>query len=443
MKMIILQAATNKRWKPPIQYCKSLDLWSKRDNDPCTSAALPAQPMNLFERGNALPHSYRNVIAACALALVLGGCSPEMMNGTYSGHTVTTTTTEHRGPALVTTNQPAPDVIYRRGSRDTVIATSDTSAAMHTEPFYTSHVETLVTRKVADLNHDLTSLEHATSTFQGRLNSLQAKSDTDAAQYYEIVATINTELQSGTTAGNPVLVEKWNLAQTKLDNLSESAGYLNQLATDLANEASKASYLQENVRAAYGLSGAVKEDHEQLRQVEDGVNQQIVLLNRLLTSVNDEISRRTAYLRTEHLNMQTLSLAINNGELYGQNISNSLFKKATNANVSSMTASTAPMSHRPLVIIRFDRPNVNYEEAVYAAVSQALEKYPGARFDLVAVSPAKGNPAELALASSEARKNGEAVMRSLTQMGLPVERIRLNAANSSDVRNSEVHIYLQ
>ena len=43
----------------------------------------------------------------------------------------------------------------------------------------------------------------------------------------------------------------------------------------------------------------------------------------------------------------------------------------------------------------------------------------------------------------QARKNGEAVVRSLTQMGLPSERLRMNSANSRDVRNTEVHIYIQ
>ncbi len=100
-------------------------------------------------------------------------------------------------------------------------------------------------------------------------------------------------------------------------------------------------------------------------------------------------------------------------------------------------------SRRPLVIIRFDRANVNYEEALYSAVSQALDKYPSARFDLVAVRHKKGNPAELALATSEARKNGEAVFRSLTQMGLPAGRVQLSAASSMDARNSEVHLFLQ
>ena len=383
---------------------------------------------------------YRNLVSACALALLLSGCdNMNSSGGTYDG-----TPSEHRGPALVTTSAPAPDVIYSRGSRDTVIATGDTSAAMHTEPYYTSHVETAVTHQVDALDRELGGITAANQGYRGRLDALQAKSDSDAAQYYAIVASINTELQSGTTSGNPVLVEKWNLAQAKLDSLSQSASQLNQLATSLSNEASKAAYLQENVRAAYGLSGAVKEDHERLRMVEDGVNQQIVLLNRLLTSVNDEITRRAAYLRTEHLNMQTLSASINTGELYGQNMTNNLFKKATGAAMSAdLPASVPQMGHRPLVIIRFDRPNVNYEEALYSAVSQALDKYPGARFDLVAVSTAKGNPAEIALASSEARKNGEAVMRSLTQMGLPVERIRMDAANSPEVRNSEVHLYIE
>src|SRR5690606_5476976 len=152
-----------------------------------------------------------------------------------------------------------------------------------------------------------------------------------ASGYYGLIAFINTQLQSGTTAGNPVLTERWHQAQATLDGLSKSTGSLNDLSGDVANEASKAAYLQESVRATYGLSGAVSEDHKRLQNLEDGVNQSIIELNRLLTSVNDEINRRTAYLRAEQLNMQTLSLAISNGELYGRNMANSLFKKVADS----------------------------------------------------------------------------------------------------------------
>ncbi|MBL8711822.1 MAG: hypothetical protein JNM12_02900 [Alphaproteobacteria bacterium] len=382
----------------------------------------------------------RTFIAATIVSASLTACTTDNSTASYAPPPDNRTASR---PALQMTDAPAPDVIYRRGSRDTVL-TEDNATKFSPVPYYHSGVETLVSRKVNDLNRDLSSLQGTTSKFQGRLRSLQSKSDADAARYYEQVAAINTELQSGTTPGNPVLVERWNAAENSLDSLSQSAGLLNELATDLANEASKASYLQENTRAAYGLSGAVKADHDSLRTLEDNVNQEIVNLNRLLTSVGDEINRRGSYLRSERANLQTLSLAITNGDLYGQNITNTLYKKATEANNDMYrNAPAAPARGRPLVIIRFDRPNVNYQEPLYNAVSQALEKYPSARFDLVAVSPSRGNPAEVALASSEARKNGEAVLRSLAQMGLPVERVRLNAANSMDVRNSEIHIYLQ
>ncbi len=350
-------------------------------------------------------------------------------------------------PPLVVTNDPPPDVIYRRGSRDTVLASSETAAAAKLPAFSAQGVETLVTRKVAELNRDLVSVQRATDTYKDRLRSLQSKSDAEASEYYALVASVNTELQSGTTPGNPVLIERANVAQDKLNQLAQSASYLNELATDLANESSKAAYLQESIRATYGLSGAIEQDHERLRATEDGTNQSIVELNRLLTTVNDEIKRRDSYLRAERLNMQTLTLAIANGELYGQSLTNSLFKRAAEDGQELFKADpatgTTPPQRRPLVIIRFDRANVNYEQAVYSAVGQALEKYPSAKFDLIAVSPADGNPAEMALASTEARKNGESVLRSLTSMGLPMERIRLNAANSKDVKNSEVHIYIQ
>jgi hypothetical protein len=386
--------------------------------------------------------TFRTTFAACAVCLLLSGCQDGAFTG-FNGSGITTGDTYASRKPLVISDTPAPTVLYERGSRDTVLANNDTEAALKLPSYDDQHVETLVTRKVAALNKDLAGLQQSTGSYQSRLQALQAKSDAQAAQYYELVASINTELQSGSTPGNPVLIERWNVAQSKLDDLSESARFLNQLATDLSNEASKAAYLQENVRGAYGLSGAVKDDHTKLRALEDGVNQQIVTLNRQLTAVSDEINRRTAYLRSERSNMQTLSLAITNGELYGQNIANSLYSRATQSSASFYPASAKPAQRRPLIIIRFDRPGVNYQQALYSAVNQALQKFPAAKFDLVAVSTSQGNPAEVALASSEARKNGEAVLRSLTQMGLPVERISLNAANSSEVRNSEVHLYLQ
>lgn len=400
------------------------------------------------------------LFSSCAIVIALSACMTDGSGSNFkssdkgqpyqsSQASAAKPATERKLPTLVVTNDPPPDVIYRRGSRDTVLSEGASRPAGY--PVNTENVETLVTRKVSDLSRDLASISRDTETFSARLKTLQAKSDASATKYYELVAGINTELQSGTTPGNPILVERWNAAQEHLEALSQSAAFLNDLAADLTDEATRASFLQENVRAAYGLSGAVKEDHQKLHVLEDNVNQNIVAINRLLTQVSDEINRRGAYLRSERLNMTTLSLAIANGELYGQNLANTMFKKAAesgqalyNAQPGSSVDNGADLEQRrPLVIIRFDRPNVNYEQALYSAVGQALEKYPSAKFDLVAVGPTEGNAAQLALASTESRKNGEAVLRSLTQMGLPIERVNLSAANSRDVQNSEVHIYIQ
>jgi hypothetical protein len=421
-------------------------------------------------------------------------------------------------PSLVTTAEPAPEVIYTKGSRDAILIANDGLIEGNID----GGIETPITQKVRELDNLYQAMTRTTQGYQQRLADLQARSDAAASRYFTVMARINTELQSGTTPGNPILLGLWDDAQNQLDMMSGMASTLNTVASELAAESTKAAFLQDNISATYSLSGAVKQDHVRLRQVEDDVNQGIVTLNRLLTQVSDEIGRRQAILRTEKLNLQTVSLSISNGELYGQNLSNSLYRKASvdgssaavqkpavttfeSASTETFSAPapvklteskpaeaappatetmapvtvqkavnnnraqdrTAALSQpqpvpsrdtnttvvekkkdfvagrKPVVIIRFDRPNVNYEQPLYTAMNSVLDRFPAAQFDLVAVSTTKGNPAEQALATSAARKNGESVLRALSQMGLPVERVQLNAASSKNVNNTEVHIYMQ
>ena len=101
-------------------------------------------------------------------------------------------------------------------------------------------------------------------------------------------------------------------------------------------------------------------------------------------------------------------------------------------------ASVTPASFadkRPLVVIRFDKPDVAYEPALYQALSQALQRRPDATFDLVAVSPASGSPAV-------ARTDADAVLKSMTSMGLPAERVAMATMSSPTATTPEVHIYV-
>lgn len=158
--------------------------------------------------------TYRTLFPACALVLMLGACNTD-------GSTAQTSS-GNRLPGLVVSTEPPPEVLYRQGSRDTVIA-SENSAPKLRGYSSSSKVETLVTRKVTELRRDLETLKRSTSSYSDRLKSLQTKSDNAAAQYYEQIASMNTELQAGSTPGNPILVERWNTAQERLETLSQNA----------------------------------------------------------------------------------------------------------------------------------------------------------------------------------------------------------------------------
>jgi hypothetical protein len=104
---------------------------------------------------------------------------------------------------------------------------------------------------------------------------------------------------------------------------------------------------------------------------------------------------------------------------------------------------TALAENRPLVVTRFDRPNASYQEALYTASSRALERKPSATFQLVAVASSSGTAAQVAVNSNASKHNAEDVMRSLTDMGLPADRVTLSATTSADVRSNEVRIYVR
>jgi hypothetical protein len=96
-----------------------------------------------------------------------------------------------------------------------------------------------------------------------------------------------------------------------------------------------------------------------------------------------------------------------------------------------------------MVVIRFDRPNVQYEQPLYSAVSRALERRPDAFFDVVAVSPQASNTGRAALDTNAARRNAQGVLRALTDMGLPTSRVALSATTAADAQTNEVRIFVR
>jgi hypothetical protein len=317
-----------------------------------------------------------------------------------------------------------------------------------TPPTPAAPTGTYVGAKVVQLRQDLVNMQAAITAHNAELQQLRNQTVQHSQAYWGTTAAINARLQVGTTPGNPVLVQQWNEAQAQLDRISSDVAAMNSLANKVAADSAMSSFLLESTRAAYGLSGAVDEDHRQLAILEDEVNKTVVLIDRLLNELSQDIHRQTDYVARERGNLTTLSLAIKNGELYGQSLANRAFEAATPA-VAGRPAPTGTSyaspteGRRPLVVIRFDRPKVDYEQALYSAVSRALERRPDASFDLVAVTSQKGSPAQAAINANAARRNAEAVLRSLNNMGLPADRVTLSATTSATASGNEVHLYVR
>lgn len=355
--------------------------------------------------------------AAVAVALLLGGC---------------TFTDQAMFPAL------APTQDAKTSAQPPSLGTT-TFAAPKVSPG--EPTGTFVGQKVVSLRGDLQQLQSTLSNQSNQLQQIRSQTIQDSQGYHGTVAAIEARLQVGTTPGNPILVQQWNDAQGALDRLNEDVLKMNRLSTEVASTSGMAAYLLDSVRAARSLSGAVDEDHRQLRVLEDDTNGTTVLIERLLTELSNDVQRQQQYASNERNNLNTLAVAIKNGQLYGTSLANTAL--ATPAPSASAAPAAVAASDRPLVVIRFDRPNIAYEDALYTAVKSALDRRPSAVFDVVAVSPSTGTPGSAALSETSARRNAEAVVRSLSQMGLPADRVRISSLSSPDASSGEVRVFVR
>ena len=292
---------------------------------------------------------------------------------------------------------------------------------------------TAVNKTIQTIRSQVAGLQQKLAANYARLTDLRNQGAGAAGSYQEAKAHITTRLQVGTTRGNPELVAEWNTAQGQLDALSANVNALNALGTDVTNDSSTAHYALDQIGATFNVSGAVDEDHRQLQLLEDQTSQTIVMIDRLLKETSDAIQRQTAYLANERANLTTLAAAIKTGDFYGGGISSSL----SSGGLQIATAGT------PLVVVKFDRPNVDYQQVLYAALNQALQNRPGANFQVVAVSPTRGSAASVQIAQSTARRHAQDVMRSMTDMGVPATRLNVASTTDPSATTSEVRVFVR
>ncbi|WP_252508663.1 hypothetical protein [Magnetospira sp. QH-2] len=298
---------------------------------------------------------------------------------------------------------------------------------------------TYVGKKVIEMRDELSRLHGSITQHNEQLQQVRAGTVQHAQRFHGTLAAIYARLQVGTTPGNPILVQQYNSALEDLDRMGANIAEMNKVSQSVTADATMAGYLTEAVTSSFRLSGAVDEDHEQLAVLEDETKRTAVLIERLLGELSDDMRRSTDYVRGARADLNTLGVGVKTGEMFGQSLTHQVGGPGLQVGSSPMDTT----GRRPVVLIRFDRENVPYQQALYNAVSQVLKARPDATFDLVAVAPAAGGNARVALNTSRAKRSAEGVLRELVDMGLPPNRIIVSARTSVTAISNEVHLYLR
>ena len=307
---------------------------------------------------------------------------------------------------------------------------------------------TFVGQKINPLREDFLAVAEAFNIHRDSYEEVKSRVYGASTEFYGTIAAVNTKLQLGTTPGNPVLVRQYDQAQSELDNIEEYMREINLLNQKVNADAGVVALLKSTLNKTLRLAGAIDQDHRQLELLEDDTEKLEIDIARLINEITEEISRQAGFAKIENQNMLVMAVAIRNGEAMGTGILNRSFLAAqalaeAGAPDEQLEVPRVNITGLPLVVIRFDDPDIDYEKTLFDAIGTTIDKKAGANFGLVAVSPIGKNEGETRINSSKVKKYAERVLRSLVSFGLPSKKVALSAKTSGDVVVPEVHIYVQ
>jgi hypothetical protein len=305
---------------------------------------------------------------------------------------------------------------------------------------------TFVGGKINQFRADLTSIQNAVSSHNNDFLRFKDLVDEQTSVYQGLSSAIRSRLQIGTTPGNPILVGQWNDAQRALEDIQNNVNNLQIVNNRVTADAALITHLKNAIDSSFFISGAIDEDHNQLKVLKDDVQRTSVLYARLMDELDEKISREIQILNSERQYMKELSADVEVGKFGGR-----VSTPPTRASQSSTTQTSveeagsidtikiAPLNYdNAILVIKFDDTTFDYSTALFESISNALEQMPSASFEVVAVSPTGG-----ASFAEKARQRASEVFNKVVEMGVPSERVSLASSNSTSAQAEEVHIYLK
>ncbi len=295
---------------------------------------------------------------------------------------------------------------------------------------------TFVGGKISQFRADLVSIQTAISSHNNDYLRFKDLVDEQTSIYQGLSSAIRSKLQIGTTPGNPILVGQWNDGQRALEDIQNNVNNLQIVNNRVTADFALIGHLQKAISSSFFISGAIDEDHNQLKVLGDDVERTKVLYDRLMSELENRISREISILNDERQYMKSLAVDIEVGR-FGNSISTP--PSSNSVGDQSSVIKSAPLNYdSALVILKFDDEQLDYSAGLFETISSALEQQPSVKFEIVAVSPTGG-----ASFAPKARKKAAEILKQITEMGVPTERLSLTSSNSSSAQAEEVHIYVR
>lgn len=275
-------------------------------------------------------------------------------------------------------------------------------------------------QQIQGLREELLTLKGSIDQSNGLLQRVRGQTRDGAQAFQGRLSDLESSLERSSPPSAAQVAQQRQEAEVALAGVAQSVGQMNDLLRQASANAQRAGRLVETVTLALTSLTADRPDQEELFTLQEESTRMAAVAYRLQNELSEDILQANNYL-----NRQRAQLAAIAPPPDGQPVE---------VETEVLTASD------PLVIIRFDRPDVAYEEIVVEAVKQALEAQPEARVYLVAVAPDLEGPAG---AARVARDHLQAIMDLLIENEVSASRITPSARTSPTVTLDEVHVFVR
>jgi hypothetical protein len=214
--------------------------------------------------------------------------------------------------------------------------------------------------------------------------------------------------------------------QAAIGETNAAVSEMSAAASGLSAASTTADDLLRQTREAYNMDDIEEEDRAQLSVLEGEVNRTKAAIDQAVAELNTQVAEQNDAL--SRLGAEGMRVAATGDMPIAGPV---------------LPAPGLAAGARPFVVIRFEQPDVAYQSQLSSAIGEAMQRRPGATFDVVAVTPNIGSPADIRRNTREVQSSAREVLEYLTSIGVPAERVTLTALSSDSAGANEVQIFVR